>query len=70
MARRFSPTGTGAKLPPLLCKRYNVLGALNFMTKKATAVDNGTYIVVMLETVDGEIFTERCRMIMPLKTFL
>ena len=35
--RRFVRTGSGRK-------RYNVLGALNFMTKKLTTVTNDTYI--------------------------
>ena len=36
-ARRFVRTGSGRK-------RYNVLGAVNFMTKKLTTVTNNTYI--------------------------
>ena len=37
MARRFIKTGSGRK-------RYNVLGALNFVSKKVTSVTNDTYI--------------------------
>ena len=48
-ARRFVKTFSGRK-------RYNVLGAINFVTKKVTTITNDTYIIA----------TEICKMLVKL----